>query len=74
MPGNLHLIEMDKGSNGMGLSLAGNRDLSTMSVFVCGIKQDSTTARDGRIHIGDEILEVSHYVVVWVNTWFESQP
>jgi hypothetical protein len=29
-----------------------------MSVFVAGIKPDSVAAKEGRIEIGDELLEV----------------
>lgn len=42
----------------MGLGLAGNKDRSKMSVFVAGIQPDSPADRDGRIQIGDELLEV----------------
>ena len=30
-----------------------------MSVFVAGVQPDSVAARDGRIQVGDELLEVS---------------
>ena len=57
--GQLHMVEIKRGgSNGLGLSLAGNRDLSTMSVFVVGIQADSPVGLDGRIRVGDELLEV----------------
>ena len=59
LSGELHLVEFNKGNNGLGVSLAGNRDLGTMSVFVVGIKPDSPTAKDGRMRVGDELLEVS---------------
>ena len=52
------MVEFVKGNNGLGVSLAGNRDLGTMSVFVVGIKPDSPTAKDGRMRVGDELLEV----------------
>ena len=56
--GDLHVVSVERGSNGLGLSLAGNRDLNTMSVLIAGIKPQSTVAEDGRVHVGDEILEV----------------
>jgi PDZ domain len=54
------------GSNGqlissypsLGLCLAGNRDLGTMSIFVVGFQPGSPAACDGNIRIGDELLEV----------------
>lgn len=58
LPGVLHMIELEKGRSGLGLSLAGNRDRSRMSVFVVGIDPNGAAGRDGRIIIGDELLEV----------------
>ncbi|TPP55874.1 hypothetical protein FGIG_05933 [Fasciola gigantica] len=43
----------------LGLCLAGNRDLNQMSVFVCGIRPGSLAERDGRIELGDQLLEVN---------------
>lgn len=63
MPGELHIIELEKDKNGLGLSLAGNKDRSRMSIFVVGINPEGPAAKDGRMHIGDELLEVrSRYV------------
>lgn len=58
LPGVLHMIELEKGRSGLGLSLAGNRDRSRMSVFVVGIDPNGAAGRDGRIIVGDELLEV----------------
>lgn len=56
------MIELEKGQTGLGLSLAGNRDRSRMSVFVVGIDPNGAAGRDGRILVGDELLEVrSHF-------------
>uniref|UniRef100_A0A8C7Z8C0 Multiple PDZ domain crumbs cell polarity complex component n=1 Tax=Oryzias sinensis TaxID=183150 RepID=A0A8C7Z8C0_9TELE len=57
LPGVLHMIELEKGKTGLGLSLAGNRDRSRMSVFVVGIDPNGAAGRDGRILVGDELLE-----------------
>ena len=56
--GQLHMVEFERGDNGLGVSLAGNRDLGTMSVFVVGIQPESPTANDGRMRVGDQLLEV----------------
>ena len=56
--GDLHLVAFDHGSDGLGLRLAGNRNLALMSVFVVGIQSSGPVAQDGRIKIGDELLEV----------------
>lgn len=58
LPGELHIIELEKDKNGLGLSLAGNKDRSRMSIFVVGIKPEGPAAADGRMRIGDELLEV----------------
>lgn len=52
------MIELEKGKTGLGLSLAGNRDRSRMSVFVVGIDPSGAAGRDGRMTVGDELLEV----------------
>lgn len=51
-------MELHKGVTGLGLSLAGNKDRKRMSVFVCGMHPNGSAAKDGRIAVGDEILEV----------------
>lgn len=62
LSGVLHMVELTKGSNGLGLSLAGNKDRSKMSVFVVGVHPDGAAAKDGRIRIGDELLEVGSLI------------
>ncbi|XP_054706449.1 LOW QUALITY PROTEIN: multiple PDZ domain protein-like [Uloborus diversus] len=63
MKGELILVDMVKGSNKLGLSLAGNKDRTKMSVFVCGMHPNGMAYKDGRIRIGDELLEVNGVVV-----------
>lgn len=58
------MIELEKGKTGLGLSLAGNRDRSRMSVFVVGIDPNGAAGRDGRMLVGDELLEVRCVLVV----------
>ncbi|XP_038660263.1 multiple PDZ domain protein isoform X11 [Scyliorhinus canicula] len=57
--GELHMIELEKGKSGLGLSLAGNKDRSRMSVFVVGIDANGAAGKDGRIQIADELLEIN---------------
>ncbi|XP_063397098.1 multiple PDZ domain protein-like isoform X6 [Mytilus trossulus] len=61
--GEVHLVDLTRGGNGLGISLAGNKDRNTMSVFVAGIQPESVAAKDGRIEIGDELLEVNGQVL-----------
>ncbi|XP_053715375.1 multiple PDZ domain protein isoform X2 [Synchiropus splendidus] len=63
LTGVLHMIELEKGKMGLGLSLAGNIDRSRMSVFVVGIDPLGAAGRDGRILVGDELLEINGHVL-----------
>ncbi|XP_071117082.1 multiple PDZ domain protein-like isoform X2 [Haliotis cracherodii] len=63
LSGDIHLVDLSTGSNGLGLSLAGNKDRNLMSAFVAGIQPESTAAKDGRITVGDELLEVNGQVL-----------
>uniref|UniRef100_A0AAY4AWD1 PATJ crumbs cell polarity complex component n=1 Tax=Denticeps clupeoides TaxID=299321 RepID=A0AAY4AWD1_9TELE len=58
LPGDLLLVELEKDRQGLGLSLAGNRDRACMSIFVVGITAGGPACKDGRIHVADELLEV----------------
>lgn len=61
--GTVLLVELMKGPAGLGISLAGNRDRTKMSVFVCGLHSKGSAAKDGRIMVGDEILEVNKKIL-----------
>ncbi|XP_054995087.1 inaD-like protein isoform X2 [Sorex araneus] len=63
LPGELHIIELEKDKNGLGLSLAGNKDRSRMSIFVVGINPEGPAAMDGRLRIGDELLEINNQIL-----------
>ncbi|XP_070564544.1 multiple PDZ domain protein-like [Ptychodera flava] len=63
IPGELFLIELEKNEYGLGLSLAGNKDRNKASVFIVGIRPDGAAAQDGRIKVGDEILEINGTVL-----------
>ncbi|XP_071437691.1 multiple PDZ domain protein isoform X2 [Pithys albifrons albifrons] len=63
LPGDLHMIELEKGKTGLGLSLAGNKDRSRMSVFIVGIDPNGAAGKDGRLQIADELLEINGQVL-----------
>lgn len=57
--GKIEMIEIVRGQNGLGISLAGNKDRRKMSVFVCGLHPNGSAYKQGQLQVGDEILEVS---------------
>uniref|UniRef100_A0A3Q2R199 PDZ domain-containing protein n=1 Tax=Fundulus heteroclitus TaxID=8078 RepID=A0A3Q2R199_FUNHE len=64
LQGELLSVELEKDRQGLGLSLAGNRDRSRLSIFVDAIMihevyEEGAAARDGRLWAGDQILEVN---------------
>uniref|UniRef100_A0A8C3VFL4 Multiple PDZ domain crumbs cell polarity complex component n=1 Tax=Catharus ustulatus TaxID=91951 RepID=A0A8C3VFL4_CATUS len=63
LPGELHIIELEKGKTGLGLSLAGNKDRSRMSVFIVGIDPNGAAGKDGRLQIADELLEINGQIL-----------
>ncbi|KAG8231570.1 hypothetical protein J437_LFUL011748 [Ladona fulva] len=48
---------LERGSWGLGISLAGHRDRTKMAVFVAGMNPNGSAAKDGTLQVGDEILE-----------------
>ncbi|KAJ0032871.1 hypothetical protein NQD34_002952 [Periophthalmus magnuspinnatus] len=64
LPGELFCLDLEKDRTGLGLSLAGNRDRSRLSVFVVGLSPGGAAAnKDGRIQVGDELLEINNQVL-----------
>ncbi|KAM3864766.1 multiple PDZ domain protein [Diretmus argenteus] len=67
LSGELHMIELDKSpaARGLGLSLSGNKDGSRarMSVYVSDINPQGAAGLDGRIRVGDELLEINGQIL-----------
>ncbi|XP_045028457.1 multiple PDZ domain protein isoform X3 [Daphnia magna] len=47
----------------LGLSLAGHKDRSVMAVFICGLNPSGIAFKDGRLQVGDELVEVNGNVL-----------
>ncbi|XP_035808484.2 multiple PDZ domain protein isoform X2 [Amphiprion ocellaris] len=67
LSGKLHMIELEKDSaaHGLGISLMGNKDGSRarMSVYVADIDPQGPAGVDGRIQVGDELLEINGQIL-----------
>ena len=46
---NLNLVSLNKGTNGLGISLAGHKDRSQMAIYVCGLNPLGNASRVGGI-------------------------
>nr|XP_039268480.1 multiple PDZ domain protein-like [Styela clava] len=66
--GELHYIELEKGNSGLGLSLAGNKEKPQQSIYVVGINPSGAAAKDGRVKVGDELLEINGIPLSGPNT------
>lgn len=53
-------LEKDPAAHGLGISLSGNKDdtRARMSIYVAHIEPKGPAGLDGRIMVGDELLEV----------------
>ncbi|XP_042341457.1 multiple PDZ domain protein [Plectropomus leopardus] len=67
LSGKLHMIELEKdpAAPGLGISLSGNKDGSRarMSVHVADIDPQGPAGLDGRIQVGDELLEINGQIL-----------
>ena len=63
MEGRLVYVRLNKGTDGLGISLSGHKDRAKMSVMVAGLNPQGNAARDGLMLVGDEILEVNGLVL-----------
>jgi hypothetical protein len=62
-------VQLERGRQGLGLSLAGHKDRNRMAVFVCGLNPNGAASRSGGIQVGDEILEVTSVCLCFSETF-----
>ena len=49
--GQVICVCINKGSHGLGISLAGHKDRSQMAVYICGLNPQGNASRDGRMQV-----------------------
>ena len=49
--GQIHLVTLNKGSNGLGISLAGHKDRAQMAIYICGLNPQGNAARFGDLQV-----------------------
>ncbi|KAK7602579.1 hypothetical protein V9T40_008168 [Parthenolecanium corni] len=54
-----HAIEIGRGSRGFGFSIRGGREFQNMALFVLQIAENGPAALDGRLKIGDRLIEIN---------------
>nr|XP_023685484.1 multiple PDZ domain protein-like isoform X2 [Paramormyrops kingsleyae] len=61
--GALHMVELELGTAGLGLTLAPSRGCSTTGVFVESVDPHGAAGKDGHILAGDELLEINGQIL-----------
>ncbi|KAM4871544.1 membrane-associated guanylate kinase, WW and PDZ domain-containing protein 3 isoform 2-T2 [Thomomys bottae] len=51
-------VELERGPRGFGFSLRGGKEYN-MGLFILRLAEDGPAIRDGRIHVGDQIVEIN---------------
>ncbi|XP_066559709.1 membrane-associated guanylate kinase, WW and PDZ domain-containing protein 3a isoform X2 [Amia ocellicauda] len=52
------LVELERGTRGFGFSLRGGKEYN-MGLFILRLAEDGPALKDGRIHVGDQIVEIN---------------
>ncbi|XP_059351860.1 multiple PDZ domain protein-like isoform X2 [Daphnia carinata] len=71
LKGDIVRVDLDRAGPGgsslsttsLGLSLAGHKDRAVMAVFICGLNPSGIAYKDGRLQVGDELVEVNGNVI-----------
>ena len=54
-----YAVELQRGARGFGFSIRGGREFHSMPLFVLRIAVDGPAAGDGRLRVGDQIIEIN---------------
>jgi len=54
-----YAVELLRGTRGFGFSIRGGREFQNMALFVLKIADGGPAARDGRLRMGDQIVEIN---------------
>jgi len=54
-----YAVELARGARGFGFSIRGGREFQSMPLFVLRIAVDGPAAADGRLRVGDQIIEIN---------------
>ncbi|XP_030213357.1 membrane-associated guanylate kinase, WW and PDZ domain-containing protein 3a isoform X1 [Gadus morhua] len=52
------VVELERGQRGFGFSLRGGKEYN-MGLFILRLAEEGPALRDGRIHVGDQIVEIN---------------
>ncbi|GFO44038.1 membrane-associated guanylate kinase, ww and pdz domain-containing protein 1 [Plakobranchus ocellatus] len=58
--GELYQVDLYRGSRGFGFSIRGGREFNAMPLFVLRIAEGGAAHLDGRLAVGDQILEINN--------------
>ncbi|XP_077772315.1 membrane-associated guanylate kinase, WW and PDZ domain-containing protein 3 isoform X4 [Canis aureus] len=53
-----HPVELERGPRGFGFSLRGGKEYN-MGLFILRLAEEGPAIKDGRIHVGDQIVEIN---------------
>lgn len=52
-------VELQRGLRGFGFSIRGGQEFDAMPLFVLRIAEDGPAAVDGRLKVGDQLMEIN---------------
>ncbi|CAJ0571626.1 unnamed protein product, partial [Mesorhabditis spiculigera] len=53
------MVELERGTRGFGFSIRGGHEFGKMPLFVLRIAEDGAAAADGRLRVGDHLVEIN---------------